>query len=230
MMKLALAGMAMLFVVAPFLPTRAQTDEDGLYFPAAVGQTETDEYTRYELLSPESSSFKIYYEVTATTAGASYFYNPIRKGSVASDESVFDAMLGTPLKFQVVSAAQARKDPLMRDAELGMDYIKVTLARPVPEHGQGRVLIIKTYKDAKSYRQDGNGIVFDRPLGVKRNKVVLPLGYEVVGLTVPSRRGPRGPAIRLPGYREGLDMGEVAAFPEIMRLAASMTRLIAGRR
>jgi hypothetical protein len=161
--------------------------KDGVYFPAAVGQTETDEYTRYELLAPETASFKIYYEVSATTAGAKYFYNPIRKGSSASDESVHDAMLGTPLHFEVVSGAEARRDPLMPDADLATSYIKVTLARPVPDHGQGRVIIIKTYKDAKSYYLDGNVIVFNRPLGVKRNKVVLPSGYEVVGLTVPSQ-------------------------------------------
>ena len=34
---------------------------------------------------------------------------------------------------------------------------------------------------------DGKTIVFNRPLGVRRNKVVLPAGYEVVGLTVPSQ-------------------------------------------
>jgi hypothetical protein len=156
--------------------------------PSATGaQTETDEYTRYELLAPETASFKIYYEVTATTAGAKFFYNPIRKGSVASDESVFDAMSGKPLEFAVVSGAEAKKDPLMMKADEGTDYIKVTLARPVPENGQGRVVIVKTYKDAKSYYVDGKTIVFNRPLGIKRNKVVLPAGYEVVGLTVPSQ-------------------------------------------
>jgi hypothetical protein len=161
--------------------------KDGLYFPTAVAQTETDEYTRYELLAPETASFKIYYEVTATTAGAKFFYNPIRKGSSASDESVYDAMLGTPLQFAVVSGAEARMDPLMPDADLDTHYIKVTLARPVPLHGQGRVIIVKTYKDAKSYHVEGNALVFDRPLGVKRNKIVLPPGYEVTGLTVPSQ-------------------------------------------
>jgi hypothetical protein len=165
-----------------------QTMKDGVHFPAAtVGQTETDEYTRYELLAPETASFKIYYEVTATTAWAKFFYNPIRKGSVATDESVYDAMSGKPLQFEVVSGAEARKDALMPDADLDTDYIKVTLARPVPEHGQGRVVIVKTYKDAKSYYVDGKTIVFNRPLGIKRNKVVLPAGYEVVGLTVPSQ-------------------------------------------
>ena len=165
----------------------AQASRDGIYFPTATTQTETDEYTRYELLAPGSAKFKITYDVTATTAGAKYYYNPIRKGSAATEESVLDAMTGKPLKFEIVSGADARKDALMGDAELDTNYIKVTLARPVPTNGQGRLLIIKTYEDAKSYYVDGKTIVFDRPLGVRRNKVVLPPGYEVVGLTVPSQ-------------------------------------------
>ena len=171
----------------------AQAANDAVVYPTAnAQQTETDEYTRYELLAPETASFKIYYEVTATTAGAKFFYNPIRKGSVATDESVSDAMTGKALEFAVVSGAEARKDPLMPKADLDTDYIKVTLARPVPEHGQGRVIIVKTYKDVKSYFADDKvadkqGIVFNRPLGIRRNKVVLPPGYEVTGLTVPAQ-------------------------------------------
>ena len=165
----------------------AQAPKDGIYFETATGQTETDEYTRYELLAPGSARFKITYEVTATTAGAKHYYNPIRKGSAATEESVLDAMTGKPLKFEIVSGADARKDPLMADADLDMNYIKVTLARPVPTNGEGRIVIIKTYEDAKSYFVDGKAIVFDRPLGVRRNKVVLPAGYEVVALTVPSQ-------------------------------------------
>jgi hypothetical protein len=182
-MKKLLCVVAALCLAAPL----CSSGRDELYFAAAVGQTEADEYTRYELLAPESGSFKIYYEVSATTAGAKFFYNPIRKGSAASDESVYDAMLGTALHFEVVSGAQARTDALMPDADPATEYIKVTLARPVPEHGRGRVVIVKTYKDAKSYHTDGKSIVFNRPLGVTRNKVVLPSGYEVVGLTVPSQ-------------------------------------------
>ena len=183
----ALQSALVLMAAAHAQAQAPQATQDGLYFPSAVTQTETDEYTRYELLAPETASFKIYYEVTATTAGAKFFYNPIRKGSAASDESVYDAMLGVPLHFEVVSGAQARMDPLMPDADLDTHFIKVTLARPVPLHGEGRVIIVKTYKDPKSYRVEGNTIVFDRPLGIKRNKVVLPPGYEVTGLTVPSQ-------------------------------------------
>jgi hypothetical protein len=168
-------------------PEVSQAPDDGIYFPSLSGQTETDEYTRYELLAPETASFKIYYEVTATTPGAKYFYNPIRKGSFASDESVYDAMSGAPLPFEVVGGAIARKDPLMPDADLGTDYIKVALARPVPSHGQARVVIVKTYKDPKSYYSDQRTIIFNRPLSIKRDKVVLPPGYEVVGLSVASQ-------------------------------------------
>ena len=160
---------------------------DAIYFPAATTQTEADEYTRYELLAPGSGRFRITYEVTATTAGARHFYNPIRKGSAASEESVSDAMTGKPLGFEVVSGNQARKDPLMPDADADTDYIKVTLARPVPVNGDARIVILKTYEDARSYYLDGRILVFDRPLGIRRNKIVLPPGYEVIGLTVPSQ-------------------------------------------
>ena len=139
------------------------------------------------MLAPESASFKIHYEVTATAAGAKVFFNPIRKGSTASDEAVYDAMTGESLRFEVVSGAQAVKDPLMPGADPSGSYIRVQLARPVPAEGQGRILIVKTYRDQKSYYRDGDAIVFNRGLGIKRNSVVLPRGYELVGCNVPSQ-------------------------------------------
>src|SRR5690349_8679889 len=71
-------------------------------------QTESDAYTRYELLAPGSAKFRIVYEVTANTAGARYYFNPIRKGSIASDERVLDRATGKPLKFDVVNGLVAR--------------------------------------------------------------------------------------------------------------------------
>jgi hypothetical protein len=150
-------------------------------------QTEQDEYTRYELLAPDTASFKIDYEVTATTAGARLFWNPIRKGSVASDEAVYDVMTGAPLKFAQVTGAQARAHGL-DGADPESDYIEVHLARPVPpDGGQARLRIVKTYKDAKSYARQGDAIVFDRPLGIRRNTVVLPAGYQLTDCNVPSQ-------------------------------------------
>jgi len=154
---------------------------------APARQTSQDEYTRYELLAPDTASFKIDYEVTATTPGATAFWNPIRKGSTASDEAVFDLMTGAPLKFEQVSGAQARAHGL-DGAELDTDYIEVHLARPVPpDGGQARLRIVKTYKDAKSYFRQGDGIVFDRPLSIRRNAVVLPAGYQLTECNVPSQ-------------------------------------------
>jgi hypothetical protein len=148
--------------------------------------TQSDEYTRYELLAPETAQFRILYEVTAITPGALYYFNPIRKGSIASDESVLDRMSGKPLKFEEVSGADARAAGMER-ADLETRYIKVTLPRAVPKDGQVRLLIDKTYKDAKSWFSDGELVVFSRPLGIKRNSVVLPAGYELVSCNVPSQ-------------------------------------------
>jgi hypothetical protein len=147
---------------------------------------ESDAYTRYELLAPGSGKFRIVYEITAATPGARYFFNPIRKGSEASDEAVFDQMTGQPLKFETVDGPAARAAGLAQ-ADADTRYIQVTLPRPVPAGGEIRLRIDKTYADPKTYYQEGDTIVFDRGLGNKRNSVVMPPGYEVVSCNVPSQ-------------------------------------------
>ncbi|KAB7644088.1 hypothetical protein F3168_14540 [Polymorphobacter fuscus] len=149
-------------------------------------QTESDAYTRYELLAPGSGRFRILYDVTATTPGARFYFNPIRKGSIATDEHVTDSATGKPLRFAVVGADIARAGGLPR-AEAGSAYIRVALARPVPPDGEARIRIDKTYTDPKSYFVDGDTITFDRPLGIKRNAIVLPPGYEPVSVNYPSQ-------------------------------------------
>jgi hypothetical protein len=152
----------------------------------AQGQGTADEYTRYELLAPESGSFRIRYEVTATSPGARFYWNGIRKGSEASDESVTDPATGKPLQFLEVDGNTAKTHGLA-DADPDSRYIEVELPRPVPPNGEIRILIEKTYRDPKSYYSDGNEIVFDRPLGIRRNSVVLPAGYELIRCNVPSQ-------------------------------------------
>lgn len=176
----------------------------------APRQTQSDDYTRYELLDPSTGSFRILYEVTATTPGARYFWNPIRKGSVASNESVSDPASGKPLAFIEVSGAEAKANGL-GNADPDTRYIQVTLPRPVPEEGEIRLLIDKTYKDDKSYfTEEKTGfIVFSRSLGIKRNSVVLPAGYEVVACNYPSQvvsePGPGGARLRMSFMNLGPD-------------------------
>lgn len=113
--------------------------------------------------------------------------NPIRKGSVATDEAAFDEMSGAPLKFEQVTGAKAKEHGLT-DAEIDTDYIEIRLARPIPgDGGQGRLKILKTYKDEKSYRRDGETIIFERPLGIRRNAIVLPPGYWLAECNMPSQ-------------------------------------------
>jgi hypothetical protein len=150
-------------------------------------QIEIDAWTRYELLEPGSAKFRIVYEVTDATPGATRYFNPIRKGSVATDESVFDRATGKPLDFKVVSGVQAKADGL-NEAQADTDYIEVQLAHPIPApEGQARILILKTYQDPKSYYGTGDGVTFERPLGIKRNEVVLPPGYEILFCNYPSQ-------------------------------------------
>jgi hypothetical protein len=150
-------------------------------------RAESDDYTRYELLAPESGQFHILYEVTATSPGATAYFNPIRKGSEASGEAVYERATGKPLAFAAVSGAEARRSGLP-DADLEMAYLRIHLPRPVPPQGGVRLLIEKTYKDAKSYyRKEGGRIVFARPLGIRRNAIVLPAGYEVIACNIPAQ-------------------------------------------
>ena len=60
----------------------------------------------------------------------------------------------------------------------------MTLAHTVPNGGEYRLAIIKTYKDDKSYYTEGDQIVYKRPLGIPRDSVVLPVDYEIVSCSV----------------------------------------------
>jgi hypothetical protein len=130
-----------------------------------------DEMTVYDLQSPGSHAFDIIYDVSATREGAEYFMNPIRKGSTASKERVIDRATGKPLEFEIVQDGA---------------YLRVKLARPVAKGSEARIRIYKTYTDAPSYYEKDGGFVFDRPLGIKRNVVILPKGYELTGSASPA--------------------------------------------
>ena len=65
-------------------------------------------------------------------------------------------------------------------------FLKVHLPGPVPKNGETRIRILKTYTDAPSYYVSSSGnLVFDRPLWIKRNTVVLPAGWELIGCASP---------------------------------------------
>ena len=146
-----------------------------------------DDFTLYELLDPATHSFAITYDVTASRAGAEFYLNGIRRGSIVSDERVIDRATGLDLEWEVITGAEAKAQGLVSSrAQDDSEYLKVHLAQPVAEGGEARLRIIKTYTDAASYFTEGDRIVFDRGLGIRANSVVLPPGYELVASAVPS--------------------------------------------
>lgn len=152
-----------------------------------VSASATDEFTLYELLAPETHQFAITYDVTTAREGAQFFFNPIRPGSTATKERVIERSTGKELKFEVVTGKQAKLTGLVSpETKDDAQFIKVYLPAPVPKGGETRLRIYKTYTDPVSYFVKDGQLLFDRPLGIKRNVVVLPPGWELIGCASPA--------------------------------------------
>ncbi len=146
-----------------------------------------DDFTLYELLPPETHSFAITYDVTVAREGAKFFFNPIRPGSTATKERVIERSTGQDLKFETVTGKDAKATGEVGSRAADDDlFLKVTLPGPVPKDGQTRIRIFKTYTDAPSYFLQDGLLIFNRPLGIKRNVVVLPLGWELIASASPA--------------------------------------------
>lgn len=146
-----------------------------------------DEFTLYELLAPDTHRFAITYDVSTGVEGARFFFNPIREGSVSTDEKVMDPRTGKDLKWEIVKGKEAKATGLVRESVRdGSLFVKIHLPAPVARGSETRLRIYKTYFDPKSYTIEGDRIVFDRGLAIRRNAVLLPAGYELVGCSVPA--------------------------------------------
>src|SRR5262245_37622437 len=133
-------------------------------------QTQTDEYVRYELSPPASSSYHVSFEVSATTENMRRYTDPIRPGTTVTAVTATDLMTALPLTVTQ-----------------NANVISVSLARPVPRNGQGRIRIEKTVKDPRGYVLDGKIGTFTTALPSRRGVVVLPAGFELVGCNVASQ-------------------------------------------
>ena len=173
-MKTSVAAIALAVVCAPQLFAQSVAGLIAQESGARINSGPADEYAVYDLLTPESGSFRTVYEVAVTTTGLTTFSDRIGSGlttTAAADDSVIDLMTGAPLKYDVTASA-----------------IEVHLARPVPAAGgQARLRITKTYKDVKSYHRDGDGLIFERSIGLPRGAFILPAGYQLTECTLPSQ-------------------------------------------
>ena len=167
---------ALFALAVPVWIAAQQTNPDGSLRPAqpVTRHFTQDAYTEYELLAPGSESFRIKYLPEETRVGATEHVNATRGGSEGSGIEVYDPRTGKPLEF---TYAQQGNDPENH-------AIRAKLAFPVPQGGIGRVLIYKTYKDARTYIMNGEDIVWVRSLSGYRLGVVLPKGYAFASSNV----------------------------------------------
>jgi hypothetical protein len=151
------------------------TNEDGSLRPSApVRNLFTQEsYTEYEILQPGSESFRIRFFTETTRAGATEIVNATRGGSEGSGIEVYDPRTGNPIKFTYEVGSTPDEHA-----------IHAPLPFPVPEGGIGRVLIYKTYKDARTYQMNGEDIVWVRSLSGYRLGVILPKGFAFLSSNV----------------------------------------------
>jgi hypothetical protein len=133
-----------------------------------------DAYTEYAILAPGSEQFRIRYLPEETKPGATELVNATRGGSEGSDVEVYDPRTGKPMKFTY----QHEPDDPETHA------IHAQLPIPVPDGGIGRVLIYKTYKDARTYMLHGDDIVWVRSLAGYRLGVLLPPGFAFISSNV----------------------------------------------
>jgi hypothetical protein len=145
-----------------------------------------DAYTEYALLEPGSGAFVIRFLPEVSRVGATELVNATRGGSEGSDIAVYDPRTGEPLPFTY-------------EGEGDDHAIRAQLPRPVPEGGIGRVLIYKTYTDARTYQvfdranarfdvQPGD-ITWTRSLSGYRLGVILPRGFSLLSSNVAAQIG-----------------------------------------
>lgn len=153
------------------LTERAHQDRDIVYF----------------LQQPETHSFDLYHDYTESRPGTDKYLNVVRKGSRASKPSAKILDTGETLKAETLRGEEITKasldigEPVVADSE-----VVVIRFTPVAKGKSVRLRISETYTDEKSYRLEGDTLVFDRSFGRPHNAVVLPAGWYLTASAIPA--------------------------------------------
>jgi hypothetical protein len=179
---------ALLTLIAA-LPAAAQqappppgSEEDRL-----VERAYQDREIVYFLQPPETHAFDLYHDYTESRPGVARYLNVVRKGSTASRPSARNLDTGETLDVETVKGEALPKTGTPEDEEVPPDAEVVVIHFPsVPPNGSVRLRISETYTDPKSYRLEGEELVFDRTFGRPRNAVVLPAGWYLTASSIPA--------------------------------------------
>jgi hypothetical protein len=167
------------------LPAFAQ-EEDGRLSERA----HQDRTIVYFLQPPETHAFDLYHDYTEFRPGVDRYLNVVRKGSRASKPSARVLDTGETLTVESRTGEELLKAGLHtgESAEEIPADSEVVVIRfpPVPAGGSVRLRISETYTDPKSYRLEGDELVFDRTFGRPRDAVVLPAGWYLTASAIPA--------------------------------------------
>ena len=174
-----MAGIALIAIIA--LPAAAQ-DTDRL-----AERAHQDREIVYFLRPPETHAFDLYHDYTESRPGIDRYLNVVRKGSTASAPSARVLDTGETLQVETKRGEDLLKAGLEKGEEVTPDSDVVVIHfAAVPPGGSVRLRIAETYTDAKSYRLEGEELVFDRTFGRPRNAVVLPAGWYLTVSSIPA--------------------------------------------
>lgn len=153
------------------LTERARQDRDIVYF----------------LQQPETHSFDLYHDYTESREGTDKYINVVRKGSRASKPAARILDTGEVLKAETLRGEEIARAKLDIGETVQPDS-EVVLIRfsPVKKGQSVRLRISETYTDEKSYRLEGDELVFDRGFGRPHNAVVLPAGWYLTASAIPA--------------------------------------------
>jgi hypothetical protein len=153
------------------LVERAHQDRDIVYF----------------LQQPETHSFDLYHDYTESRPGVDKYVNVVRKGSRSSKPSARILDTGQVLTVETLRGDSIGRERIDIGEPVTADSEAVVIRFPPVEKGKSlRLRISETYTDEKSYRLDGDVLVFDRSFGRSRNAVVLPAGWYLTASAIPA--------------------------------------------
>jgi hypothetical protein len=153
------------------LTERAHQDRDIVYF----------------LQQPQTHSFDLYHDYTESRPGMDKYVNVVRKGSRASKPSAKILDTGEVLKVETLRGEEIGRAKIDIGEPVQPDSEAVVIRFPAVQQGRSvRLRISETYTDEKSYRVEGEELVFDRTFGRARNAVVLPAGWYLTASAIPA--------------------------------------------
>lgn len=143
----------------------------------------------YFLREPGTHAFDLYHDYTESRHGIGRYLNVVRKGSSASNPSARNLDTGEALPVEIRKGgdliAAGLSDGEGEEVEPGSEVVVIRFPAVQPG-GSVRLRISETYTDPKSYRLEGEELVFDRTFGRPRNAVVLPAGWYLTASSIPA--------------------------------------------